>query len=407
MNQPPASDTDNVLLAAQPIFDRSQTTAGVELLYRNDKGQTAFDIGEHQATNELLFNFCTGVSEHIQDSRYPAFINVSRSFLCSGSFLPIDPTRVVVELVERITPDAMVVSAAQRWHQKGFRFALDDFEFQPEWDPLLKLASYIKVDVEKTSLERALSKRRALARYDIKWLAEKVETAEMYQQFYDAGFDLFQGYYFARPVIVRGKKLSPTAMNIARLIGVLFAPEPDMDRITEVLSSDPMLSVSLIRIVNSPLFKTRYEVRSMKEVVMRMGLVAVRRWAVLIASLQSSSPERARLVLVRAQASAALAEYYRNEPLDAGSAFLAGLLSGADVLLDVELSRFLESVDISEDIKAAARSRAGGLGKVVEVIEKLERRVAMKRDLARVNKTLVRLYSESTHNVQALFSHIK
>ena len=195
-------------------------------------------------------------------------------------------------------------------------------------------------------------------------------------------------------------------MNVARLIGLLYALEPDIDRITQVLSEDPMLSVSLIRIVNSPLYKTRQEVSSLKEVVMRMGILAIRRWVLLISSLQGGSPEKVRLILVRAQACAALSEYYRGKPLDSGRAFLAGLLSGADVMLGVDLPTFLDALDISSDVKAAALTREGGLGKVVDVIERLERRLAMKQDLSTVNRTLVRLYEQSAQNVQALFNHV-
>ncbi|WP_286807747.1 MULTISPECIES: EAL and HDOD domain-containing protein [unclassified Marinimicrobium] len=405
----PADDSDselNVLLAAQPIYDRENAVAGVELLYRNDEGQTAFDVGERNATNELLFNFCTGVSDQIKRYQAPAFINVSRSFLCSGAFLPIDPGRVVVELVERIDPDAEVIEAVRRWHQRGFSFALDDFEFKPEWEPLLRMSSIIKVDVEKTPFHQALTYRKQLSHYPVRWLAERIETPEDHQRFYAAGFDLFQGYFFARPKIIHGKKLSPAALNVARLIGLLYALEPDIDRITQVLSEDPMLSVSLIRIVNSPLYKTRQEVSSLKEVVMRMGILAIRRWVLLISSLQGGSPEKVRLILVRAQACAALSEYYRGKPLDSGRAFLAGLLSGADVMLGVDLPTFLDALDISSDVKAAALTREGGLGKVVDVIERLERRLAMKQDLSTVNRTLVRLYEQSAQNVQALFNHV-
>lgn len=401
-------DADNdlsVLLAAQPIYDRDNAVAGVELLYRNDQGQSAFDVGERNATNEVLFNFCTGVSDQIQRYQAPAFINVSRSFLCSGAFLPIDPGRVVVELVERIEPDAQVIDAVRRWHERGFSFALDDFEFRPEWEPLLRMTSIIKVDVEKTSYQQALAYRQQLAHYPVRWLAERIETPEDHERYAEAGFDLFQGYFFARPKIIHGKKLSPAALNVARLIGLLYALEPDIDRISRVLSEDPMLSVSLIRIVNSPLYKTRQEVSSIKQVVMRMGLVAIRRWVLLISSLQSGSPEKVRLILVRAQACAALAEYYKGKPLDADRAFLAGLLSGADVMLGVERASFLEALDIASDVKAAALNRQGALGKVVDVIETLERRLAMKQNLGKVNKTLLGLYERSARNVQTLFHH--
>lgn len=405
MSEQPQQGT-NILLAAQPIYDRNNGMFGVEFLYRNDAGQSALDVGEHKATNELLFNVCTGVSEQIRAYHCPAFVNVSRSFLLSGTFLPIDPSRVVVELVERIDPSPQVIEAVRRWHKKGFTFALDDFDFNPDWDPLLQLVSIIKVDIEKTPLDEAIAHRRRMAGYSLQWLAERIETEEQHQRWLEAGFDLFQGYFLSRPQVIRGRKLSPAALNLVRLIGLLFAPEPDIDRITETLSQDPMLSVSLIRIVNSPLYRANRKVSNLKEVVMRMGIVAIRRWVMLISSLQSSSPEVARLILVRAQACSALSEYYKQEDLEPGRVFLAGLLSGADVLLGVELESFLEKVDVSQDVKRAALSREGGMGRVVSVVEQLERRLALKQDLSRINRRLVRLYEDSALNVQQLFNEV-
>ncbi len=235
MSEPDQQGT-NTLLAAQPIYDRDNRMSGVELLYRNDAGQSALEVGEHKATNELLFNFCTGVSEQVPTYRCPAFVNVSKSFLLSGTFLPVDPSRIVVELVERIDPTPQVIEAVERWRAKGFTFALDDFDFKPEWEPLLQSVSIIKVDISQTPLEQAVAYRQRLAGYPIRWLAERIETGEQYQLWRDAGFDLFQGYFHARPRLIRGRKLSPAALNLARLIGLLFATEPDIDRITDTLS---------------------------------------------------------------------------------------------------------------------------------------------------------------------------
>lgn len=397
---------DNILLASQPIYDRANEVVGVELLYRNDAGQNVFDIGEDRATSELVFNFCTGITQQVDHFDQPAFINVTRDFLCSGAFLPIEPSKVMVELVERIEPDQELVEAVARWHAKGFRFALDDFEFKPSWEPLLKYADIIKVDVEQTSMTEVLEHRKQLARYPLRWLAERIETGAQHREYLDAGFDLFQGYFLARPGVVYGKKLSPAALNLAQLIGLLFADEPDVDAITSVLVDDPILSVSLLRIVNSPLYKTHQHISTMKEVVVRLGFVAIRRWAILISSLQASSPETARMILVRAQACAALAPLYESERLDANRAFLAGLLSGVDVMLEVDLACFLDALELCEDIKAAALHQRGPLGAVVSNVQRVERRLALKQDPGRINLRLLSIYAESARNVQSLFNEV-
>ena len=401
-----SSEQRDTLLAAQPIYDRSHTIAGFELLYRSDTGLSALDVGDERATSELLFNFCTGITDQVEQYKSPAFINVSRDFLCSGAFLPIEPDQVVVELVERIEPDAEVIDAVASWREKGFRFALDDFEFKSSWLPLVRLASIIKVDIEQSPIEHMLRLRDELGAETVQWLAERVETEQQRDHCWQAGFDLFQGYFFARPTIVYGKKLEPADLSLARLVSLLFANEPDVNQITEVLSQDPSLSVSLIRIVNSPFYRGNHQISSMREVIVRLGLDAIRRWALLIASLNTSSPETARLVLVRAQACAALAEARNDPALDPAQAFLAGLLSGADLLLGVELPVFLRELNIAEPVKLAAESRQGQLGKLVDLVQTLEHRLAMKRDIGKLNPRLVKLYRDSAFRVQALFNEV-
>jgi len=119
----------SALLASQPIYDRNNKVHAFELLYRNDLKQSAMDICDTQATSELLFNLCPGITDQTEHYHSPAFINVSGDFLLPQSFLPIDPELVVIELVERMEPTAELVRAVESWHQQGFSFALDDFEF--------------------------------------------------------------------------------------------------------------------------------------------------------------------------------------------------------------------------------------------------------------------------------------
>ncbi|WP_083004538.1 EAL domain-containing protein [Halomonas sp. GT] len=148
-----------VLMAAQPIFDRHQKMVAAELLYRSDDNRSVFDIGEKQATTELLYNLGTGITEQISHFQTLVFINVSADFLMSRAFLPVPPENVVIELVERIEPTQALVESVRHWHQQGFRFALDDFEFKPSWHALLEFASYIKVDTLGANPQEVLRKK--------------------------------------------------------------------------------------------------------------------------------------------------------------------------------------------------------------------------------------------------------
>lgn len=401
-----ATDTQNRLLAAQPIYDRNTRVAAVELLYRDDLDQTAMDIGEAQATSELLLNLCTGITDQVDHYRKPAFINVSADFLLSRAFLPIDPAHVVIELVERIRPDADFIDAVAAWHRRGFRFALDDFEFTDAWRPLLEYASVIKVDVLNTPLEQALEYREHMTLPGCRWLAERVETEEVRAAYHDAGFHLYQGYFLARPITIYGKKLSAAAMQLTRVLGALYSDEPDMNLIMDLINDDPGLAMSLLKVVNSPLFRTRQPITSVQGVVLRLGLDNLRRWVVLIAAVRAGSSEVARLVLVRAKFCMAMCDAARYASLNPDSAFLAGLLSGADILLSVETESFLREVEVEPEVRRAVLNREGPLGQLLNEAIALERACCMKQPLTQYAADDLQRYRDVQLRVQLLFNEI-
>ena len=394
----------SALLASQPIYSQSNEVYAVELLYRNDLNQSAMDVGDTRATSELLFNLCTGITEQTEHYHSPAFINVSGDFLLSQGFLPIDPDLVVIELVERMEPTDDLIAAVEQWHGQGFRFALDDFEFTPAWEPLLKFASVIKVDVCSFSPDQVKAHQRKLAHLDCLWLAERVEDEQTRSTYLNMGFDLFQGYFFAKPAMVFGKKLTPAALHLARLLGALYKDEPDVDELVSVISADPGLAVSLLKVVNSPIYKASSRITSIKEVVLRLGLKNLRRWVALVGIVNSASPEAARIILTRAQTCFELASRSRSKPVEPAQAFLVGLLSGVDVLIGVEQEAFLENLNVSEPVLNALASFEGPLGRHLRVVLNLEQAVQMKKRLDLMDERLLKLYLKASESVQALFN---
>lgn len=397
----------HTLLAAQPIYNRSSEMEAVELLYRNDLGESALAVGESRATSELLFNFCTSVSSQADYYGTQVFINVSSDFLLSGVFMPVDPDRVVIELVERIEPTRELIEAVKVWHRKGFRFALDDFDFSDAWRPLLTMSSVIKVDISLMAEAEVSRYREQLDHLPVKWLAEKVEDEATRDRFSDMGFDLFQGYFLAHPRLISGRKLSPGGLHLTRLIGVLYQEDPDIRELTDILSEDPNLALNLIRIVNSPLYRGSGTISSIRELVVRLGLSNLRRWAVLLSSLQAVSSEHARLILVRAHVCEELARRVKTGDIEPSSAFLTGLVSGADVMLGVAPAEFVSQISLGSAITEAVTNRGGALGRLLNTAIGLERAVALQQNLDTLDPRLLMLYEQAGNQVQALFRELK
>ncbi|GGC00467.1 histidine kinase [Marinobacterium zhoushanense] len=371
-------DENNVLLASQPIYDGSDSIAGVELLYRNDLGQRADEVGEVRATSELLFNFCAGITRQTDHYQQPAYINVSADFLLSKAFFPIDPARVVIELVETIKPDRRLIEAVADWHSRGFRFALDDFGFQEAWLPLLDYASVVKVDVLNTGFQDAIDYREQLHRPGLSWLAEKVEDQRTLAAYREAGFDLYQGYFLARPVHIYGRKPTANVVQLTRVIRELYAEEPEPGRIVDLIAADPSLSVSLLKVVNSPLYRAARPINSLQQVVIWLGMDNLRRWAIIIEAIKLSSTDKARMVLIRAEYCRTLAMRSTNEMLDPSHAFLVGLLSGVGVLLSVDPELFLQEIHVDDEIERAVLEHSGPLGALLSQTLTIEKAISLK-----------------------------
>jgi EAL and modified HD-GYP domain-containing signal transduction protein len=64
------------------------------------------------------------------------------------------------------------------------------------------LASTIKIDVLALDAERVATYAEQFKAAGLTILAEKVETHDQHQQMLDLGFDLFQGYHYAKPKVL-------------------------------------------------------------------------------------------------------------------------------------------------------------------------------------------------------------
>jgi Predicted signal transduction protein containing EAL and modified HD-GYP domains len=395
-----------ILFASQPIYSRNNDVYAHELLYRHENGVSAFEVGDSVATSEVLYNLCTGLLDYVEHVKLPVCVNVSTEFLLSGLFLPLAPNHVIVELVERIEPTTEIIDAVKRWVDKGFRFALDDFEFQDSWTPLLEFASIIKVDIEKTSFEIAQQRFEQLKHLDALWLAERVEDEETYERYIELGFDLFQGYYLARPTVVEGKRVpSAAATQLTLVINQLFSDDPELYEIVAALQTDPVLVVNLLRIANSPYYGLSRKIESLKEVVMLLGLEPLRKWVLLIVSVKGQAPIKTKLVLIRAYMCIELAR--KKDPFNrlSGAAFLAGLLSGSDVLLGIDKEAFLEDLHISEHVREAVLQQTGELGQYLTQILDFEYDLAMKKPVEQ-HGDLFEIYQQCHFLVDELLNNV-
>ena len=366
-----------VLMARQPIFDRSQKVVAYELLYRTEdaQGHALFNSsgsGASDATGEVILNAYTSISDSGELKRVPALINLTRDILVNRSLPEVSKKHIVLEILEDVTPDAEVIEAVRQLHAEGYRIALDDFVFSPEHIPLLELAHIVKVDVFELTPEQVREQVQHLKKYKVTLLAEKIETHTQLEECIDLGFKLFQGHFLSKPKVVKGKKIQGSQVALMQLIQALQGNDTTPERLEELIIRDPALTYKLLRIVNSAGYHLVRQVESIAEAIVLLGLEQVRKWATLIAmSSNDNKPEelsRGLLIRGRMCEEIAQAEKLGNH----GSYFMAGMMSGLHALLDIERETMLQEVPLGDDIKNAVSLGQGDIGQVLRNVVNYE-----------------------------------
>lgn len=367
------SANENILLARQAIYNKDHSAFGFELLFRDEANLTALEVGADFATNQVLVNYWTSLSKDLSNQVTPIFINVSESFLLSEYFLPINHQFVVIELLETISVTEELIKAIKAWKQKGYRFALDDFDFSEQWKPVIELTDFIKVDVLNMSLDKVEQHKTSLPDYKGIWLAEKIETAEIFELCKKMGFTLFQGYYLAKPKPILGNVIRPSSITMADIIQKASQDKTSIAELASLVTRDPKLTIQLLKLINSSLFTLPRVISDLKEAITFLGIDILKKWAMMIAFVSDSSApiEACRIVLTRAKACELL--ILKSEtPSQSDTAFLAGLLSGVDVLLELDPTVFIKEMKLSVEIQDAVLHEQGEIGILIQRIKKLE-----------------------------------
>ena len=364
-----------VFVARQAILDQNRRVHGYELLFRATADRNEFDAAAGtQATAEVISNclFALGL-DNLRGGK-TAFVNFDRRMLLQEWYKSLPPKSTVIELLETVTPDAEVIDACRSLCRQGYRIALDDFVFQAGYEALLNIAHIVKIEIasvpraEQEDMVRAYHARKLLV------VAEKVETYEQFEWARKAGYDLFQGYFFAHPTLMRGQQILATKANYLRLLQEVQQPELDFKRLGALVSEDVAFSYKLIRYASSALFAQRGRIRSIHQALVTLGEDNIRRWVSLVTLVRVAEGKPGELVacsLVRAKFCELMGKLVQSglpEP-----AFLMGLFSMLDALLDRPLDEALAEVRLAPGITAALLGLAPE-GDTLTALYKLARR---------------------------------
>ncbi|MGA2273594.1 MAG: HDOD domain-containing protein [Bryobacteraceae bacterium] len=340
-----------LLVARQPIFDAQMHVFGYEMLFRSSS-LNEFDGTEGNTATARVISAVFGSAETDQlTGRKNTFINFPQKMLLDGTASILPPQQTVVEILESAEADEDLLEACRGLRARGYRLALDDFTVAEKVEALTSIADFLKVDFRATSLAQRMD---AATRFKgkVQLLAEKVETQEEFRCARDMGYEYFQGFFFARPLISSTRQIPGFKLQFLRILNELHRPEMDFRKLADLLKREPGLSYKLLRFVNSAWFGLRSPVESLQRALVSLGEEAARKWlsVLTMANLASDQPtELAISTLVRAR-------FFESLAKEAGllqlcdDCFLVGMFSRLDAMLGRPLAELVEGLNLHGQI---------------------------------------------------------
>ncbi|MFC5513617.1 EAL and HDOD domain-containing protein [Massilia jejuensis] len=364
-------------LARQPMLDRNQALFGYELLFRPTPANSADIESDLPATAGVLAHAAQlGLPRAVGDA--VAFLNVDTEVLMSDIFAFLPRERTVLELVGTVEATEPVLWRLAELSGHGFRFAAEASAHGSRLGRLLPLLDYVKIDLRAMPVVTMLALVPRLRGTGKRLIAEKVESQTEYKTCLDLGFDYFQGFYFARPSVIAGRKLSPSQLAVVDLLNLVMSDTDNID-IERAIKRDVTLSINLLRIVNTPAAGLRQRIDSLSQALVVVGRRQLQRWLQIMLFAEPGNHGHTQTPLLmlastRARLMELLAERLRpGQRHVADMAFTVGIMSLMDTLFCVPMADLVEQIPVSDEVSGALLRRSGFFGELLRLAEAFER----------------------------------
>lgn len=396
-------------IARQPIYNSDKTLFGYELLYRNSDKNCYSSVDDDRATRELTYNILSEFDFSSLTNEKYGFVNFTRESLMSDLPLLFNPKNIIIEILENVVIDNKLIDRIAFLKKNKYTLALDDFIDDGTYEELLPYIDIIKVEYNllNPEIRTRIAQKYAEAK---KLVAERIETLEEYNEAINDGYRLFQGYYFSKPIMISKASIGIASSTYLRLWREMSKDEPSFEVLANTIKLDAGLTYKLLSLMNTPVYYRGRKITSIKEALVRLGLKETKRW-VMVFFLKDVSKtdndEFSKISLIRAifMEKLIIKLGYRNMTQDA---YMVGLLSMIDNILEEDIISILDALDLSKNTKDALMNKEGIIFEALECIKEYEFRnwdkvEAFNRQYNLDKNTISTMYLESLKYADDMF----
>ncbi|PLR83421.1 MULTISPECIES: EAL and HDOD domain-containing protein [Bacillus] len=397
-----------VFVARQPIFNKKEEVFAYELLHRSNQVNVFPNVNGDQATADVIINSFLNIGIDDVANGKPCFINFTENLLQLRLPTYFRPREIVVEILESVEPSEEIIEICQELKALGYKIALDDYalnEQNPYSSELLSYADIIKVDFLQTSSEIRERIESAAKSQNIQLLAEKVETKTEFLTAKEKGYDFFQGYFFSKPDIVSTYDIPTYFPSYFEMIQNFSMTAPSIDEVSELIERDLSLSYKLLKLINSPAFRPKYKINSIRQAIILLGLIETQKWIYVMAvrettgMAKSLSKETIKICLTRAKMCESVARL-KKQTAFCSSFFMTGMFSLMDTVMGTSMEKILKDLPLQDEICEALKGEPNCYKEVLDLVVAVEKADWIKinqkcREFKIEEKDLFLIYAEA------------
>ena len=364
----------NNYIVRQAIKDlQTDEIVGYEFLIQEDQGSLYNPSADSVAANTMVA-FLSENSDRIFKDR-KTFMTFTPTLLFRNTPKIFDKDKVVIQIGDNIIIHALAGILISKYRDEGYSFAINDFQFTPKYFSILEHADYIKMDISNKMDEeqmRSVSNVVDMAHgFQKKFIATGVNSKEVYDCALKLEVDYVEGNYISDRMTAKTGKMDFMQGNLYQLIVEITKDEPDIGQLEEIITRDASLTYALLKMANSPYFAVHQETTSVRQALIRVGINQLKQWIYLLSfedKQENSSEEVLKTSFMRANFASALVKKLRQFPINSSDAYLMGMFSTLEYMIDASIEDILFEIPIIEEVKNALISKEGPAGRLYELI---------------------------------------
>ena len=404
-------------IVRQPVKNEKNQIIAYEILYygENQAYGNSDESSNEFAVADTVYSFLMhNVEKSLTDAVH--FMTFTTTLLMKKTPALFPKEKLVIQIDDSVVIHPLALRFVQQYARDGYKIAVNEFQFAPRYLSLIDFIDYIKMNVKTTtgaSAENIVNLARSMNK---KVIATNVDNKELYDTALRLRVDAMEGSYVAKQLATKAHSSGYLQSNFFRLMVAVVKEEPDMEEIEQIIAMDATLTYGLLRVANSAYFTTN-KITTIRQGLVTLGISQLKQWIYLLSTtnandeIDETAEEFLRLSFMRGSFCSELMRYAKNMPISRSDAYLMGMFSTLEHLIDAPMEEILSTVPIADEIKAAILNHEGRCGMLFDLVlsyeeadwEKITRHA---EELGIRALTLTTVYFNCTESVNATWKQI-